>query len=148
MGIARSVRHSAHGTRRGKALRILCRIGCDYARVIEEVDFKRGVELEEAAKLRLPDVIEAGLEAVVAPDDGYVVAQLPLLLDRLLGNVGVRSKVDASRESECRHFGLGINQVVPILVAQGQGVNHMRGKDGVERCIADDEMVGGEVARS
>ena len=150
MGIARSVRHSAHGTRSGKALRILCRIGCYHARVIEEVDFKRRVELEEAAKLRLPDIVEAGFEAMVAHDDGKVVAKLPFLLDGLLRHVRVRTEADGSSpatwESERWNLLLRVDQVVPILVAHGNSVDQAWCQNRVQGSVADNEVVGGEVA--
>ena len=83
-------------------------------------------------------------------DDGKVVAKLPLLLNGLLGHVCIGTEADggstAPWEGERGDLLLRVDQVVPILVADGQGVHHMRGQDRIECGIADDEMVGGEVA--
>src|SRR5215472_9636879 len=69
MGIARSVRHPAHRTRCRETLWVKGGIGCDHARNIKEVDFERGVELEEAPEFWLPDIVETRFQAVMALDN-------------------------------------------------------------------------------
>src|SRR5260370_985997 len=101
----------------------------------------------QAVWVRFHDRIEAGLEAVAALGDGNVILELPFLLNRLLRNVCVRSKGDVSGKGERRYLLFRVDQVVPILVAGGQGVDHSRRQNRVQRGIADDEMVSGEVAR-
>ncbi len=129
-----------------EAVRVLGLVRQNHARQILEVNFERRVELEEAAELRLPQIIEAGPESVVAMRDGEVVLELVLGLIGLLRHVGVRAEADAGRESEERNFLVRVNQVVPVLVADRRRVHNSRREDGVQRRVGDDELVRREIA--
>ena len=81
---------------------------------------------------RVPDVIDAALEGVLADHLGKVVLELPLALVRLLGDVGVGAE---RRVGECnqRRADFAVNQVVPVLEPE---------RDCVDRGVREDRVHG------
>src|SRR5713226_8371543 len=74
-----------------------------------------------------------------------VILELPLLLKALLGNVAVGPK-GLIGESEVGSPNTGVDQVVPILVANRGHIDNARRQHGSGSRVRDDELVGGEVA--
>ena len=92
-----------------------------------EIELERRVELKEAAHERSPDVINAGLEGVLANGLGDVILELVFALDRILRNVGVGAELDAGREREERGASGAVNQIVPVLESKRELVDQRGG---------------------
>src|SRR5262249_60368973 len=73
-----------------------------------------------------------------------VVLELPLLLKRLLRHVATGSDGQVW-EGQSGNIAVCRNQVVPILITDGQGVHDVRRENGSQRCVRDDELIGGEI---
>src|SRR5262249_6079320 len=110
-----------------------------------EVDLQRGAELEEAPLYRIVDEIDARLQRVLTDGLGKIVAELPLLLPRLLRHIGIGAE-GSVRKSYQRRADMAGDQVVPILIAYGQLVDGSRRKQRIEGDVRDDQMVGGEIS--
>src|SRR5262249_47739628 len=140
--IARSVGHARNQARRGELLRK----GNDFARNLGEIKLQCRVEFKEPAQLRLPEIIETGLEAVPSVRDADVVFELPLSLEGLLGNIGVGSEGNSAGEGESWSLFVLIDQVVPVLPARRGLVHDVAGEQRIHREVRNLELVRGEVA--
>ena len=83
---------------------------------------------------------------MLAESLGYVVAKLEFPLIGLLWNVDVGAKPFASGKSHVRNLKLAVDQIVPILVAEGEAVDQGVGKHRVQGEIRNLQVVLGEVA--
>ena len=79
--------------------------------------------------------------AVIESD---IVLELPLLLECLLRHVAAGADIQA-RKSQVRGVVIRRNQIVPILIANGNRVHYIRGENGTQSRIRDDELIGGEI---
>src|SRR5262245_29935830 len=138
--------HADDRARRGEALGVCDLVIENHAWLVKKIEFRRRVELEEAAQFRLPKEVKAGLESVPTPDNREVVAELKLALIGLLRHVNVRAEEDASGESHVRNFLRAVNQVVPVLEADRERVDDIRSQGRIERRAGDLQFVRGEVA--
>ena len=77
---------------------------------------------------------------------GEVVAELEFMLAGFLRNVDVCAEADAIGKEEVGSAGVGVDEIVPVLEADGEVVDCFRRKDGSEREVRYDEVVDGVVA--
>ena len=75
--------------RRREALRVLGGVGENRERIVEERDHRGCVGQEESAQDRLPQIVDAGLEGMLAAVERDIVLELPLLLEGVLRHVAV-----------------------------------------------------------
>src|SRR6185295_8256437 len=61
---------------------------------------------------------------MITTSDRQVVLELILALVRLLRHVDVSAKANPGRETEERAGGFGVNQVVPVLIARSERIDH------------------------
>ena len=103
----------------------------DLAWICPKIDLKRVIELEVSTQSWIVNVIHSELEVVIVPALRDVVLELPLALERLLGNVGVGAEAraagaavvaSAAREGDQRYANLAVDDVVPILEAEGEAI--------------------------
>src|SRR5262249_37917989 len=95
-----------------------------------------GIELKEAAQFSFPNIVNPGSEGMIPSGDREVILELILLLIRLLRYVDVCSETDVGGKGNRRDLLIGINQVVPILVADGSGVNYCVAERRIESDVA------------
>ena len=119
----------------------------NYARVVGEIDFQRGVGLEEAAQLGVEDKIDTEVERVLADGLGDVIPELKLPLIGLLWNVGIGSKPFADViERHVRYLLGAVDDIVPELISKCEAVHQRTGQHGIQSRVSDLEMVLREVA--
>src|SRR5579864_1438660 len=110
------------------------------------IKLQSGVEFEETAHKRGINVIKSRLEGMVANGFGHVVFELVLTLNRVLGNIGVGTELDAGWEREKRRTRAAVNQVVPILETKGELIDQGGSKGRVYRQVGDLQVIDGEVS--
>src|SRR5207249_1596224 len=110
--ITGSGRHALDQARLGKSLGISKYLAGNTG----EIDFQSGIKFEETAEHRLPQIVEPGLEAVVAVYEAQIILELKFSLERLLGNIGVGPVTEPYvAEGNGRFKVSGADQIVPIL---------------------------------
>ena len=115
-------------------------------RRIDKVELRRGVVLKKSTQLRLIDEVHTATQGMPPVCVGEVIAELKLVLARLLRHVHVCSELGGVRERDGWCAQLGVDQVVPILEPDGECVHRVRGKQRTQRDVRQDQIIDGVVA--